>query len=204
MRFFERLARLGDRRFDVVLDHSGELGARQDFVQLQALARALDVGLGAHFDFRGQADFHLFCEVAQLRHGDAILCDIGVVTVTQAVHPMQHDAVIEIVAAQIGVAAGGENLSVVAGDRKNRDVERAAAQIVDQPAFRGRKVSSAGDRRSRLQVGKPAAVGSLMIRVTFRPTRSPAVKVARRCGSLNHAGTVMTASSTTSPVWSCA
>ena len=44
-----------------------------------------------------------------------------------------------------------------------------------------------------------AAVGSLMIRLTSRPAILPASLVACRCESLKYAGTVMTASVTSSP-----
>jgi len=44
-----------------------------------------------------------------------------------------------------------------------------------------------------------AAVGSLMIRLTFNPAISPASFVAWRCESLKYAGTVITASVTSCP-----
>ena len=44
-----------------------------------------------------------------------------------------------------------------------------------------------------------AAVGSLMIRLTSSPAILPASLVAWRCESLKYAGTVMTASVTSSP-----
>ena len=44
-----------------------------------------------------------------------------------------------------------------------------------------------------------AAVGSLMIRLTSRPAMRPASLVACRCESLKYAGTVITASVTSSP-----
>ncbi len=44
-----------------------------------------------------------------------------------------------------------------------------------------------------------AAVGSLMMRFTSRPAMRPASFVAWRCESLKYAGTVITASVTSSP-----
>ena len=44
-----------------------------------------------------------------------------------------------------------------------------------------------------------AAVGSLMMRLTSKPAMRPASLVAWRCASLKYAGTVMTASVTSSP-----
>src|ERR671935_1378528 len=49
-----------------------------------------------------------------------------------------------------------------------------------------------------------AAVGSLMIRKTFRPAMRPASFVASRCALLKYAGTVMTASVTDSPRYASA
>jgi hypothetical protein len=70
----------------------------------------------------------LLSQVSQLCHGDTILADVGVVTVAQAVHPVQDNAVVEIVAAEISVAAGRQHFLVITGDGQNRDVEGAAAQ----------------------------------------------------------------------------
>ena len=49
-----------------------------------------------------------------------------------------------------------------------------------------------------------AAVGSLMIRITFSPATSPAAFVAARCESSKYAGTVITASVIFSPSFASA
>ena len=48
---------------------------------------------------------------------------------------LQHvvdDPVVEVHAAQEGVTAGGQHLEDVAGELQHRDVEGAAAQVVDE------------------------------------------------------------------------
>ena len=77
-----------------------------------------------------------------------------------------HDAVVEVVAAQIGVAGGGEDLEDVLADLQDGDVERAAAEVVDGDLLRdvlsesirkrggGRLVEDA----EHVQPGDPAGV----------------------------------------------
>ena len=57
------------------------------------------------------------------------------------------DAVIEIVAAQRGVAVGREHLEHAARELEDRDVERAAAEVVDGIDALRRIVEAVGDRR---------------------------------------------------------
>src|SRR5207237_9953873 len=42
-----------------------------------------------------------------------------------------HDGPVEVVAAEAGVAVGAQDLEHAAGDRQDRAVERAAAEVVD-------------------------------------------------------------------------
>ena len=113
--------------------------------------------------------------------------------------PMQADAasrrarsatqqLVDVVAAQVRVAVGRQHLEDAVLDAEDRDVEGAAAEVVD--GDRARACAGRGRRPS------DAAVGSLMIRSTSRPAIRPASRVAVRCASLKYAGTVMTARST--------
>ena len=65
------------------------------------------------------------------------------------------------------------------------------------------KIVSSCDDLSR-PYASAAAVGSLMMRNTFKPAIAPASLVAVRCASSKYAGTVMTASVTVSPRYASA
>jgi hypothetical protein len=68
------------------------------------------------------------------------------------------DPVVEVAAAQERVAAGGEHLEDVAGHLQHRDVERAAAQVVDQYLLIEPAVEPVGERRSLRLVDDPLHV----------------------------------------------
>ena len=76
-----------------------------------------------------------------------------------------HDQVVEIVPAQACVAVGRADLDDALAQLDDRDVERAAAQVVDG--------HSSGPRRDRARTPALLAVGSLMMRTTSRPAISP-------------------------------
>ena len=87
------------------------------------------------------------------------------------------------------VAVGRLDLDDAFTDPENRNIERAAAEVVDRDRL-VLLVEAARERcRCRL-VDNPR---------TLRPAILPASFVACRCESLKYAGTVMTASVTFSP-----
>ena len=84
--------------------------------------------------------------------------------------------VVDVVAAEMRVAVGGDDFEDAVVQLENRDVEGAAAEIVDRDdavllSCRGRTPSD-------------AAVGSLTRRSTSSPAMRPASFVAWRCASL--------------------
>jgi hypothetical protein len=97
---------------------------------------------------------------------------------------------VDVVAAEVRVAVGGDDLDDVVADLEDRDVEGAAAEVVDRDDLVLLLVEAVGERRGRglvddaldLEAGDAAGVlGGLAL------------------ASLKYAGTVMTASVTFSP-----
>ena len=91
---------------------------------------------------------------------------------------------IDVVAAEGGVAAGGDDLEHASGHAQERDVERAAAEVVDRVQALAAVVEAVGDRRRR-RLGEQAQ--------DLEPGEPPASLVAWRWASSKYAGTVMTA-----------
>jgi hypothetical protein len=108
----------------------------------------------------------------------------------EARREMLDDRRVEVLAAEEGVAVGRLHLEHAVADLEDRDVEGAAAEVVDRDGLAVLLLEAIGER---------AAVGSLMMRSTSRPAIWPASLVAWRCASLKYAGTVITAWVTVSP-----
>ena len=158
-----------------LLDRALEVGATQ--LPGEMLRRAVHRGHVVFFDERvrltGQLDLGPLRRPSQAGLQQAVPAGVakphpGFQVTVQAIQ----DDRVEVVAAQVVVAAGREHLDDPAFDRHHGDVERAAAQVVDQhPAL----PFVAGVVRQRCR-----AVGSLMIRTTSRPAICPASRVACR------------------------
>ena len=101
------------------------------------------------------------------------------------------DPLVDVVAAEVRVAVGGEHLDDVLADLEDRDVEGAAAEVVDGDLLVLLLVEAVGERRRGRLVDDALDVRG--------PAISPASLVAWRWASLKYAGTVMTASVTFSP-----
>merc|ERR1719235_2221914 len=104
------------------------------------------------------------------------------------------EAVVEVLPAEVGVAGGGLDLedALLDGQQETSKVPppRSKMTTLRSPAML--------DFLSR-PYAMAAAVGSLMIRITFSPAMAPASLVAWRCESLKYAGTVTTAFLTVLP-----
>ena len=85
------------------------------------------------------------------------------------------DALVEIVAAQVGVAVGGLDLDDAFAHFQNGNIEGAAAEVIDGDGFVLFLVEA---------IASAAAVGSLTMRFTSRPAILPASLVAWRWASL--------------------
>ena len=127
----------------------------------------------------------------QTLQGHAVVGEADAGLALEAFDEPVDDALVEIFAAEVRVAGRGEDFEETIFELEDRDVERAAAEVVD------------GDDAGSVLFSRPyasaAAVGSLMMRSTSRPAILPASRVAWRWLSLKYAGTVMMASVTGSP-----
>ena len=87
------------------------------------------VDLAAHS--AGQLDLCLLGSFLQALSGHLILAQVDAVLSLEGVsHPVD-DALVEIVAAQMGVAVGGQNFGDAVAHLNDGDIEGAAAQVVD-------------------------------------------------------------------------
>jgi hypothetical protein len=105
------------------------------------------------------------------------------------------DAAIEVLAAEEGVAGGRDDLEHAVADLEDRDVERAAAEIVDRDPTLEVLAEAVGQGRRGGLVDDADDVEA---------GDRPASLVAWRWPSLKYAGTVTTALPTSSPRYSSA
>ena len=97
---------------------------------------------------------------------ELVLAQVQAVLLQEVLGQPGHDAVVEVVAAQVGVAGGGEHLEDVLADLQDGDVEGAAAQVVDADLLVDVLAEAVGQRRrgrlvddaQHLEPGDPAGV----------------------------------------------
>ena len=126
-----------DRFLDQLFDQRLELGARQLDVQMFRTGgigrdvRQIDVGLLA----RRQLDLRLLCRVLQALQREHILAEIDALLFLELADDVIDDALIEVFTAEERVAVGRQHFELLfpvhVGDLDDRDVERAAAQVID-------------------------------------------------------------------------
>ncbi len=124
----------GDGDLDRAVD---EIGHQR--LQRAAGDRQLQVGVGGDArdgDHRsigvGQL---LLCGLSgqlQALHRVAIVAQIDAPDLLKVLGQVLHDADVEVVAAEIGVAGGGQHLEHAAADAEHRYIEGATAEVVDQ------------------------------------------------------------------------
>ena len=102
----------------------GTAGIRRDIGQI-------DLGLL----LRGKLDLGLFGCLLEALHGQRILADVDAALLLELTRQVTDDARIEVLAAEERVAIRGEHFELVLavdfGDLDDRDVERAATEVVD-------------------------------------------------------------------------
>ena len=79
--------------------------------------------------------------------GHPILPKIDALILLELIDQPVHDALVEVVAAEIGVAVGRLDLEDAVADLEDRDVERTAAQVIDGDPFVLFLVQTVGERR---------------------------------------------------------
>ena len=132
------LARL-DAALDEVLDHLLEPGAAE---LGEEVFRAAGVGgdegqVDLAFGHRRQFALGLLGGFLQALHGHGVAAQVDALVALEFVHQPVNDALVEIVAAEMGVAVGGFHLDDVVADVQDGDVESAAAEVVHGNGFVG-------------------------------------------------------------------
>ena len=145
----QRLLHRLHRALQQIVDELLELRARQLHLQVLRTGlirrdeRQVDVGL----EHRGELDLRLLRRFLQTLQRHPVLAEIDAVGLLElGDHPVD-DALIEIVAAEMRVAVGRLHLDDAFADFEDRDVERAAAEVVDGDRLVLLLVETVGQRR---------------------------------------------------------
>ena len=145
----ERLLGRADRPLQQILDERLELGARQLHRQVLRPARVggdeRQVDLGLHH--RRELHLRLLGGLAQALQRHAVLAEVDAVALAELVDDPFDDALIEVVAAEVRVAVGRLHFDDALADFEDRDVERAAAEVVDRDGLVLLLVEAVGQRR---------------------------------------------------------
>lgn len=80
----------------------------------------------------GKLDLGFFGGVAQAQHGDGVGVQVDAGLAFEVVDQVVHDALVEVVATQVGVAVDRKHAEHAGNDFDDGDVESAAAEIVDE------------------------------------------------------------------------
>ena len=109
------------------------------------LAQEREHDLRAHL--RGELLLRLLGGLAHAQHRRGIAREIDLFRLFEFGDEVVGQPLIEVVAAEVVVAAGGQHLDDAVADLDERDVERAAAQIIDEDLLRLPVVKAVGERR---------------------------------------------------------
>ena len=114
--------------------HFFEFGAGQVHVQMfRAVSASRDerqVDVGGHH--AGQFDLGLFRCFTQTLHGHLVVGQVDAAFFLEFRNHPVHDAVVEVVAAQMGIAVGGFYFEYAVAQFQDADIEGAAAQVIHQ------------------------------------------------------------------------
>ena len=113
-------------------------GVRRDIRQVDGGAR-----------HAGQLDLRLLGSFLQTLHGDLIAGEVDALGLLELGNKVIDNALIEIIAAEVGVAVRGKDLDDTVADVQNGDIERAAAQIIDHDLLRGFLIDTVGQCSGR-------------------------------------------------------
>ena len=116
-----------------------------EHLPLGRLADALHVDGG--LAVAPHVDLGLLAGLLEHLQAELVLAQVDAVLGQEVLGQPGHDPVVEVVAAQVGVAGGGDDLEDVAPDLQDGDVEGAAAQVVDADALGDVLAEAVGERR---------------------------------------------------------
>ena len=147
----QRLLHRRHRPLQQVVDQLLELRPGQ--LRLQMLRPVLIGGderqVDVRFHRRRQLDLGLLRRFLQPLERHAVLAEVDPVGLLELGHQPLDDAVVEIVAAEVRVAVGRLHLDHALADFEHRDVEGAAAEVVDRDRLVLLLVEAVGQRRRR-------------------------------------------------------
>ncbi len=147
----ERLLHRADRPLQQVFDQLLELRARQ--LHLQVLGPAGVRGDERQVDFalhhRGQFHLGLLRRLPQPLQRHPVLAEVDAVALPELGDDPVDDALVEVVAAEVRVAVGRLHLDDALAHLEDRDVEGAAAEVVDGDRLVLLLVEAVGQRRRR-------------------------------------------------------
>merc|ERR1719401_1167965 len=129
-RVLKHLLHWAQRVLEEVVVDLLEAGAGQRLREVDAVVKSLDPEAGL---VRGaQRALGLLDLAAQLLDRALVLGHVLVVFLLEDLHEVLHYALIEILAAQVGVAVGSHHLEDAVVDGQQGDIEGAATEVVDQ------------------------------------------------------------------------
>ena len=132
--FGSQLLKLGAGEGEVEV--LGALGRGRD-------ERQVDLALGG----AGQLDLGLLSGLGEALQGLLVLAEIDALIGLEAIGQVIHDHLVEVVAAEMGITGGGENLKHTVAHLQHRHVEGAAAEVEDQDALVALAVEAVGQGR---------------------------------------------------------
>ena len=153
----QRLTARSDRSVHDLLDELLEFGARQ--LQLEVLgARGVrrdegQIHLGLHHVRK--LDLGLLRGFLETLHRHRILREIDALVLLELRQDPIDDALVDVVAAEVGVAIGRLDLDHSLPDFEDRDVERASAEVVHRDRFVLLLVEPVSERRGGRFVDQP-------------------------------------------------
>ncbi len=142
-----------DGALDQILDQSLELGARQ--LHGEVLGAGLIGRDEGQVDFgllgRGKLDLGLFGGFLEALQGQLVFQQIDGVLLFELRREIFDDALVEVLAAEEGVAVRRLHLEHAVADLEDRNIEGAAAEVIDRDGLAFRLLQPVGERgRGRL------------------------------------------------------
>merc|ERR1719506_2585697 len=130
-----------------------EARAGQGLGEVLAVVEGLD--LQASLVRRRERALRLLDFLAQLLQRPLVLGHVLAGLLVEDLDEVLHDALVEVLATQVRVAVRRDDLEDAVVDREQRNVERAAAKVVDEDVLLGLLVETVRDRRGSRLVDDP-------------------------------------------------